>query len=88
MALPEIELRLAMSWRVREISYFQMVIEESRCANGLNDGERRRLRVFASAEINKLNLANDEEIVSSYFIYLLSIKNVAQMADFMEESVD
>ena len=88
MALSGVELRLAMSWRVREISYYQLVIEETHCAYGLNDGERSRLRVFASEEIHKLNLVSDKEIVELYLRHLLSVKSVAQMVGFIEEEVD
>ena len=88
MALSALELRLAMSWRVREISYYQMVIEETHCSPSLNDGERRRLRIFASEEIHKLNRVSDKEVVDLYLQHLLAVKNVAQMADFIEEEID
>ncbi len=88
MALPEIELRLAMSWRVREISYYQMVIEETHCTYGLSNRDRVSLRVFASEEIHKLNLANDTEIVALYLLHLFLVSEVAQMVGFIEETAD
>ncbi len=88
MALPEIELRLAMSWRVREISYYQMVIEETHCAYGLSNRDRASLRIFASEEIQKLNIASDTEIVELYLRHLFLVSEVAQMVSTIEEPAD
>ena len=88
MALPEIELRLAMSWRVRELSYYQMVIEETHCAYGLSHRDRASLRVFASEEIHKLNLASDTKIVKLYLLHLFLVSEVNQMACSIEEPAD
>jgi hypothetical protein len=88
MALLEIELRLAMGWRVREISYYQMVIEETHCAYGLSNRERASLRVFASEEIHKLNLVSDKEIVELYLLHLFLMSEIAQMARSIEEPAD
>ncbi len=88
MALPEIELRLAMSWRVREISYYQMVIEETHCAYGLSNRDRASLRVFASEEIHRLNLASDKEIVGLYLLHLFLVSEAEQMTQSIEEPAD
>jgi len=87
MSLTVEEVRKAMAWRARELSYYQRIVEASRSADGLTDKERDSLRTFATEEISQLNLASDDEVVKLYNFHMAMVTAVVKVACSTEDEL-
>ena len=82
------ELREALAWRTWKINYYKAIIENAGSSSILTASERDSVRRVTSERMQRLQEANDEEVVKLYSFHMAIVMAVFKAVSLTDELID